>query len=141
VIDAIVAEATADLRERVTAMVNGEAPLGGPGRRGHHGPGRGFAFRAGFDAAAEALGITEDELRAALEDGQSIAEVAEANGVDVQAVIDALVDEVETHLDEEVAEGDLTQAEADEKLANTTERITELVNREGLGFRFGGPRP
>jgi hypothetical protein len=41
--------------------------------------------------AAETLGVSEDDLRAALEDGQSIAAVAEAEGVDVQVVIDALV--------------------------------------------------
>jgi len=141
VIDAIVADATADIRERVTAMVNGEAPAGGPRGAGHHGGG-GRGFRAGLDAAADVLGITQDELRAALEDGQSIAQVAEANGVDVQTVIDALVADVRAHLDEEVAEGDLTQAEADEKLAEATERITELVDREGLPTRGPrGPRP
>jgi hypothetical protein len=52
-------------------------PFGGPGER--------------LATAADALGISEEELRAALEDGQSIAQVAEAQGVDVQTVIDALV--------------------------------------------------
>lgn len=135
VIDAMVAAATEDLREHVTAIVNGEAPLGGPGRGGHHG-GRGVAAR--LDTVADALGITEDELHDALEDGQTIAEVAEANGVDVQTVIDALVAEAKTHLDEKVAEGDLTQAEADERLTEITDRITEMVN-EGPRFERGGP--
>lgn len=136
VIDAIVADATDELRERVTAFVNGEAPLGGP-RPGRNGGPR-------LDAAAAALGITEDELKAALQDGQSIAQIAEANGIDVQTVIDALVAEASAYLDEEVAEGDLTQEEADAKKAELETRITGLVNREG-GFRRGpgghGPRP
>lgn len=45
VVDAIVEAKTAELEariaelpDRVTAMVNGEAPLRGPGHRGHHGP-------------------------------------------------------------------------------------------------------
>jgi hypothetical protein len=90
---------------------------GGPGMRG--GP--------GLEAAAGAIGITEDELRTALRDGGTLAEVAEANGVDPQAVIDALVAELQTRLDEKVADGDLTQEEADEKLASGTERITERM--------------
>ncbi len=74
--------------------------------------------------AAEALGISEDELREALQDGQSIAQVAEAQGVDLQTVIDALV------------------AQATDRLAEIEaalpERMTELVNREGLPDRGHG---
>src|SRR5262245_30163160 len=58
---------------------------GAEGFRVMHGPG------PQLEAAAEAIGITEEELLAALQDGQSIAQVAEANGVDVQTVIDAMV--------------------------------------------------
>ena len=74
--------------------------------------------------AAEALGITEDELRTALEDGQSIAQVAEADGVDVQTVIDA----------------SSPTARSGSKRPSTTcpDRMAELVEREGLPDR-GGP--
>ncbi len=44
-----------------------------------------------FDIAAKAIGIEPDALIEALNGGQSIAQVAEDNGVDVQVVIDALV--------------------------------------------------
>lgn len=74
-------------------------------------------------AAADALGITEEELVAALEEGRSIADVAEAQGVDVQVVVDALVAEATAHL-----------AEIEAALP---ERMAELVNREGLPR--GGP--
>ena len=77
--------------------------------------------------AAEAIGITEDELRAALEDGQSIAQVAEANDVDVQTVIDAMV----------AAATERLEAAIDE----LPERMAEVVEREGLPDRGpGGPR-
>jgi hypothetical protein len=132
VIDAIVAAVTEDVREHVTDLVNGEAPRRGPGRGGHHG----FGFRAGFDAVADAIGISEDDLHAALRDGQTIAEVAGANGVDVQAVVDAMVAEVSARIDEQVAEGDLTQEEADELKADLAERLTDVVNGE-IGLRRG----
>jgi hypothetical protein len=103
---------------------------GGPGPRAHVG------HRLDLAVAAEAIGITEDELRAALEDGQSIAEVAEANGADVEAVIDALVADATAAIDEAVAAGDLDAERAEEIKAGLEERITAAVNGEGP---FGGP--
>jgi lipoate-protein ligase A len=53
-------------------------------------------------------------------------------------VIDALVAEFKAHLDEEVASGEHTQEEADQKLAKATERITDMVNN---GRPEGGRGP
>lgn len=113
--------------------------LSDAGFGGHHG-GPGFG-RLGLSTAAEALGMTEDELRTALEaDDASLATVAEAQGVDVQTLVDALVAEATERIDQAVTDGDLTQEEADERLADLEERITERVNStEGPGG-FGGPR-
>jgi hypothetical protein len=131
VIDALVAngterleEAIAELPDRMADLVHREGlpDRGRPGGFHHRGP--------GLDAAADALGITEDELRTALQDGQSIAEVAAANDIDVQTVIDALVADATAHIDEEVAEGDLTEEEAATRKANLVERITAMVNGE-----------
>ena len=80
------------------------------------------------ETAAEAIGISVDELQAALEDGSTIAEVAEDNGVDVQTVIDAMVANAEERLDAKVEEGRLTADEAAEKLERKTEKITDRVN-------------
>lgn len=97
------------------------------GERGRH---RGS--RPGFDGevVAELIGVDVAELRAALRAGQSIADIADANGVDVQTVIDALVEEAATHLDLAVENGRLTEAEADAKLADLGERIAARVNGE-----------
>jgi hypothetical protein len=128
VIDALVADATdrleeaiSNLPDRMTEVVNRE---GLPEHRGPGGPGGRHGFHPRLDGAADAIGITEDELRTALQDGDTIADV------DVQAVIDALVADATAHIDEEVAEGDLTEAEAAERKANLEERITALVNGE-----------
>jgi hypothetical protein len=134
---------TQDQADAVIARLQ-EAMPRGPGGPGGHGPG---FMRMGLDAAAEALGMTADELRSALESGKTIADVAADQGVDVQTVIDALVAEAKTHLDEEVASGDLTQEEADERLSQLTEGVTAMVNGErppmpegGPGGHFRGPR-
>lgn len=89
-------EIKADLTERITALVNGEAPIGGPGGRGPGGPGGpGFGHRGGMhlDTAAEVLGLEVDDLAQRLRDGETLADVAEAEGVDVDTLIDALVDD------------------------------------------------
>ena len=126
-LDGLVADGTITQQQAdaVDQALDEARPERGPrGDRGHHGPfGRfGPAGRGvGLEAAAEAIGIEEDALRDALRDGQTIAEVAEANGVDVQVVIDAMVAAAQERIDEAIAD-------VDERMADLTERITELVN-------------
>jgi hypothetical protein len=109
VIDAMVADVLerrpdadeTEVRERITQLVNEGGELGGPG---HHGPG--FGFRgAGLDAAANALNMELDDLVAALRDGQTIAEIAQAQGIDVNVVIDAMVAEAREKIETFVNEG------------------------------------
>ncbi|TFV44181.1 hypothetical protein [Blastococcus sp. TF02A-35] len=111
----------------------------GLGRGGHHGG------EPGLEAAATALGMTEDELRTALEaDGTTLAEVAESQDVPVEDLVAALVEAEEERVAEAVEDGRLTQEEADERLADVAERVTERVNsdapvRGGHGPRDRGP--
>jgi hypothetical protein len=80
----------------------------GPGESKGHGPGgpQGgggpMGRGAGLDAAATAIGISTDELRDALRNGQSIASVAEANGVAVDTVIDAMAAEARQRISDQV---------------------------------------
>jgi hypothetical protein len=141
VIDALVANGTDRLEEAIAELPARMAELvereGLPHLGDHGGPGGPGGMRGGpgpgLEAAAEAIGITTDELRTALRDGSSLAEVAAANDVDVQTVIDALVAEATTHLDEAVANGRLTEAEASERAADLEEHITAHVNGEHPG--------
>ena len=98
--------------EAIVAALEAARPAGGPdhesddGHQGRGGP-KGERRQEMLAAAAEAIGITTTELQTAVKSGQTIAEVAEANGKSVQSVIDALV----------------AQATAD-----ITEHITDMVN-------------
>lgn len=139
VIDALVADAAerleaieASLPERMTDLVNRTGwEERGPGRPGHRHPG--IARHLALDTAAEVLGLTVDELRTELEGGSTLAEVAEANDVDVETLIGALVAEATERLDEAVADGRLEADEAEEIEAALTERITARVNGEEPG--------
>lgn len=99
-----------------------------PPEAGAECPKPGHRRGAHLEVAAEAIGISVEDLRAQLKDGTTIADVAAANGVDVQTVIDAMVADVKAHLDEAVANGDMTREQADERLDRATERITDHVN-------------
>lgn len=122
---------TQDQADAVVAELDDAWPAGGsgggPGPDGRRG-GRGGGHWVSVEAVAEAIGVEAAELREQLGDGATLAEIATANGVEPQVVIDALVAEVTERLTTAVGSGRLTQEEADERLAEATERITELVN-------------
>lgn len=126
--------------DRVATTLDEALPRGGPG--GHHGgPGRHRGGPGGgrhLDTAATTLGMSAEELRTALEGGQSLAGVADSKGVSKDTLINALVEAQKQHLAEKVAEGDLTQAEADERSAELTAQVTDRVEREGLPARRHG---
>ncbi len=132
-------EAKAALPELVAKVVDASHDWG-KGGFGGHGPGG--RFGASLEVAAEALGVSEDDLKTALRDGKTIADVAEERGVDQQKVIDALVADAKTKTAAAVEEGTITQEQADKRLDALTEHITKFVT-EGFGKGgFGeGERP
>lgn len=119
---------TADQLAKVVDALEAAGPVGGPGGPFGHGHGGHRGRGPVGEAAATALGMTVEELHTALHDGTTIAELATANGVDVQTVIDVMIAEATTRLNERVAAGGVTQAEADARLAEITTRITDVVN-------------
>ena len=126
---------TAEQADEVATTL-GDAGIGGRG--GHGGPG---GSGAGLSVAAETLGLSEDDLRTALEaDDATLASVAADQGVAVEDLTAALVQAAQERLDEAVADGRLTQEEADERAADLESRIAELVESTDLGDRggFGG---
>jgi lambda repressor-like predicted transcriptional regulator len=115
--------------------------LGDSGFGGHWGHGGWH----GLEAAAEALGMTEDELRTALQaEGATLAKVAEEKGVAVDTLVDALVTAQREGIAKAVESG-MPQDVADKRLADVEQRVTEWVNSThedrpwGHGGWWGGP--
>ncbi|MDA3020642.1 MAG: hypothetical protein O3B15_10105, partial [Actinomycetota bacterium] len=84
---------TSSQLDAVVAALEAARPMGGGHKgRGHGGPGtgghRGEKRQEMLTAAADAIGISADELKTAVQGGQTIAQIAEANGKSVQSVID-----------------------------------------------------
>jgi hypothetical protein len=89
------------------------------------------------EAAAEVLGISEDDLIAGLRDGQSLAQIAEAQGMSVDDFRAALLENVTADLQAKLDAGDITQELFDEKVSELNANIDEIINTEG-GLRFHG---
>lgn len=119
--------------------------------RPRRGPGHHLARHLDLPAVAEVLGMTDAELRSALEGDQTLASIAAERNVEVARVVDALVVTHRERLAAKVTTGELTEKEADERLAGAKERATALVDggmavleggpghRPGRGMRHGGP--
>ena len=129
---AITAERAATLRAQLTVMVS-EGVNEGFGRDHGHG------FRA-FDTEcaelATLVGAADCEaLKSALDDDQTLAQIAESNGIEPQTVIDALVAEMSADLDAKVASGDLTEERAAMIRTQITDMVVGFVNEGFDGER------
>ena len=122
------------LKQRITSS---DFPLFGGLHRGF-----GHLVFGGLDAAAGYIGINEEQLRTELEGGKSLAQVATAHGKTVDGLVNALVAQAKSKLDDAVSAGRLTKAQETEMLSGLKDRITNMVNGTGLGDKhFFGPAP
>ncbi len=118
-------QAQADaLKARIQA---GDFGFFGGGHGGKFGGPRLHGVRqAMLEAAANTLNITTDELVTQLRDGQTLAQVAEAHGTTEQAVTNAALAAAKTQLDQAVADGRLTQGQADNIYAQLQAQGSQL---------------
>ena len=105
---------------------------------GHYGYGA-----TGMTDVIGLLGLTVDEFQAFRTEGQSLAQIAAAQGVTEDALIAAMLAPRAEMLADRVAEGYLTQEQADEMLAQMAASISESIQRTDVGPRadrgnFGG---
>jgi polyhydroxyalkanoate synthesis regulator phasin len=135
-------EQGAELKKRIDS---GETPLIAPGfgrqggGSGHFGFGH-FGHAGKLDAAAKYLGLTEDELRERLRDGDTLAEIAKAEGKPVDGLVDALVADATQRIDEAVENGRLTEVQATELKDGLEARTQDIVDGELRARPFGGSR-
>jgi hypothetical protein len=102
-------------------------------------------FRPGLDlnAAAQAIGITPDQLRTELA-GKSLTQVAQAHSTDPNAVADALKNVAHARIDQAVASGRLTTDQGNTQKTSVDNRISQLmtqVMQQGGPGQPGGPGP
>jgi len=100
-------------------------------------------FRGGtwamFDTAAEALGLTPEELFTELHDGKSLSQIAEAEGVEMETVQEALIAAREEAMRDAIAQavedGKLSQEQADWLIEGLDKGF--MGRGRGFGHGFG----
>ena len=105
--------------------------------KGRHGGGPGGP---NVTEAAKVLNLGEADLRTQMKT-KSLADIAKAQNVDVQKVIDALVAAQNARIDKQVTDGKLTQAEADTKKTETVTKVTDSVNKVQVAPEGKGKKP
>ena len=108
----------------------------GPGMMGN-GYGQGMMWSDGESmmlAVAEALGLEPDAFFTALQEGQTLTEIAETQGVDLNTVYEAMFVKAEAHMTALVEAGTMTQEQADEHLTWMRENIATMPMFSGSGF-------
>jgi hypothetical protein len=132
----ITADEAANIRTRIEAGDLGIGFGGGPRDGGEHG--KRARPIANPEALATFLGTTAGQVRTELQGGSTLAQVADAHGKSCDELKAFLVSEEQAHLAQAVADGHLTQPEADTKLAEFQGRVDSIV--DGAGFPGpGGP--
>ncbi len=120
---------------------SGQGPGMGRGWGRGFGLGRGFGGFGGswatFDAVAEALGLTPEQLFSELHSGKTLEEIAEEKGVDIQKVYEAAqaarVQQMKDAIQQAVEDGRMTQEQADWLLEGLEKGYFPM----GRGFGFG----
>jgi hypothetical protein len=125
-----------------TGLGGPRGPHGGPGHgRGGRG-GRALGGPAGLEALAGALGLTRAQLRDRFEDGQTVGEVAEAEGKALADVRAAVRKAAVARLAEAVRDGALTDRQRDRMVEHLDEHLEDLASfPERRGGPFGGRGP
>ncbi|MFN2285146.1 MAG: hypothetical protein ACK2UQ_12050 [Anaerolineae bacterium] len=99
------------------------------------------------DATAEATGMAVTDVVAALQSGQTYADLATQAGITLQDIVDVVLAVRAEALAQAVAEGRFTQAEADALLAQMAEDLLEQLNGSwemqgaGNGYQLDGTQP
>jgi hypothetical protein len=79
------------------------------------------------------LGMTDDEIHAARLAGQSLVQIAADKGVTEEALVTAILNAKKADLDQAVAEGKLTQAQADLMYQRMQTQVPVMVNQTAVG--------
>jgi hypothetical protein len=132
-----IAVAAASLAGAGAAVAESGSTHSNPLTHGLRGGGPG-GMHDDLSAAATYLGLTESELQTKLQNGTTLAQVANATGgKSADGLVDALVAAAEKNIAADVSSGRLTQSQADQIESGLRQQITNRVNSTGPP---GGPR-
>jgi len=102
--------------------------------------GRGAPEWAGqVDEVQTLLGMTPEAIQAERLAGKSLAQIAEAKDISEDTLISTILDAKKADLAQLVADGKLTQAQADTMLSHMESQVKTMVERTAVGRPTGQP--
>jgi len=97
------------------------------------GCGMGQAGGSAMDEVSKLLGLTPEQIQEQRQAGKSLVQIAAANNVTEEALIEVIMAEKGNAIQEMVTSGSITQAQADQRLAQMRERVQLAINRTEIG--------
>lgn len=79
---------------------------------------------------ADQTGVTQRDILQQLRDGKTLAEIAKAKNIEVQTIVTAAATTITEQINQQVKNGRLTQAQADEVLKDLTQSLTDVMNKQ-----------
>lgn len=121
-----------------SALAAPPSPTPGPSYYGF-----GFLDRVTLQRVADVLGTTANDVAAQVQQGQTLAQIAQAKGVSEKALTDAILQPIKDRLALQVKYGYLTQGQADTRLQYEEVRVKELISTTpgsygDNGYGYGG---
>jgi hypothetical protein len=116
----------AKLQTGLDTLVN-SAHTRTPGRSGMPRAG-GAILSAAIQAAATALGVTPAQLESDVKAGQTLAQIAAANGTSITTLEQSIESAVKTQLDKAVGAGRLSSTQEQQLLTELASKLDTLVN-------------
>jgi hypothetical protein len=87
-----------------------------------------------FEAAADTLHMTKEELRTEVSSGKSLADITAAENVSVDQLKAGMTAEIKEHLDQAVVQGRIDQDKEDKVLDGLSQRLDTIIHRDGGSF-------
>ena len=104
----------------------------------HGGFGRGGGKSSVTTAIEEQTGLSQEDLRARLADGESLADIIEAEGGDLEAVVTAALTGLDEKVEAFVEAGRLESDQVDDYKAAAEQRVRDWLAGTHQGFRGKG---
>lgn len=93
----------------------------------------GFGFGDAQGVIASTLGLTQQQLQSELSSGKTLKQVITEQGKTVDDVVNAVVAQAKTELDQLVQSGTLTQDQETQRLNDLKQQLTDAINNNTFG--------
>ncbi|WP_418791944.1 hypothetical protein [Phosphitispora sp. TUW77] len=97
------------------------------------GAGLGRVYGNMIDSVSKLLGMDAAEVRTERQSGKSLSQIAESKGISEDKLVDSILEQRKSQLDQSIANGTISEEQAEYCLENMEQRVKDSVQRTTLG--------